>query len=81
MLVQHFKIEKVFYEVQQANAARLPSLNISASFGTAGSNVDAINSLFSNPLLKVGGGLVSPLFNNGKLKKNVEVKTLGKSRL
>lgn len=74
MLVQHFKIEKVFYEVQQANAARLPSLNISASFGTAGSNVDAINSLFSNPLLKVGGGLVSPLFNNGKLKKNVEVK-------
>ncbi|WP_407517352.1 TolC family protein [Elizabethkingia anophelis] len=74
ILVQHFKIEKAFYEVQQANAARLPSLNISASFGTAGSNVDAINSLFSNPLLKVGGGLVSPLFNNGKLKKNVEVK-------
>ncbi len=74
ILVQHFKIEKAFYEVQQANAARLPSLNINASFGTAGSNVDAINSLFSNPLLKVGGGLVSPLFNNGKLKKNVEIK-------
>ncbi|WP_411897932.1 TolC family protein [Elizabethkingia occulta] len=74
ILVQHFKIEKAFYEVQQANAARLPSLNINASFGTAGSNVDAINSLFSNPLLKVGGGLASPLFNNGKLKKNVEIK-------
>ncbi|SIT24554.1 efflux transporter, outer membrane factor (OMF) lipoprotein, NodT family [Chryseobacterium ureilyticum] len=70
----HFQIEKAFYEVQQANAARLPSLTISSSLGTAGSNVEAINSLFSNPLLKVGGGLVSPIFNSGKLKKNVEIK-------
>lgn len=70
----HFQIEKAFYEVQQANAARLPSLSISSSFGTAGSNVESINSLFSNPLLKVGGGLVSPLFNSGKLKKNIEIK-------
>ncbi|WP_250253258.1 TolC family protein [Chryseobacterium sp. Marseille-Q3244] len=71
----HFQIEKSFYEVQQAKAARLPSLNINTSLGTAGSNVEAINSLFSNPLLRVGGGLVSPIFNNGKLKKNVEIKT------
>ncbi|MFS4470586.1 TolC family protein [Chryseobacterium sp. T20] len=70
----HFQIEKVFYEVQEAKAARLPSLNISSSLGSAGSNVESINSLFSNPLVKVGGGLVSPLFNGGKLKKNVEVK-------
>ncbi|WP_433628598.1 TolC family protein [Chryseobacterium cucumeris] len=70
----HFQIEKSFYEVQEAKAARLPSLNISSSLGSAGSNVESINSLFSNPLIKVGGGLVSPLFNGGKLKKNVEVK-------
>ncbi|GAB0156449.1 TolC family protein [Chryseobacterium sp. Alg-005] len=70
----HFRIEKAFYEVQEAHAARLPSLSISTSFGTAGSNVAPINSLFSNPLLKVGTGLVSPLFNGGKLKKNVEIK-------
>ncbi|MEG0926078.1 TolC family protein [Chryseobacterium sp.] len=70
----HFQIEKAFYEVQQAKAARLPSISISSSLGTAGSNVESLNSLFSNPLLKVGSGLVSPLFNNGKLKKNVEIK-------
>ncbi|RKE80529.1 TolC family protein [Chryseobacterium sp. AG363] len=70
----HFQIENAFYEVQEAKAARLPSLNISSSLGSAGSNVESINSLFSNPLIKVGGGLVSPLFNGGKLKKNVEVK-------
>jgi NodT family efflux transporter outer membrane factor (OMF) lipoprotein len=71
---RHFQIEKAFYEVQQAKAARLPSLSISSTLGTASSNVESINSLFSNPLLQVGGGLVSPLFNNGKLKKNVEIK-------
>ena len=77
----HFQIEKSFYEVQQAKAARLPSLNINTSLGTAGSNVEAINSLFSNPLLRVGGGLVSPLFNNGKLKKNVEIKNSQQKQL
>lgn len=72
--VSQFQIEKSFYEVQEAKAARLPSLSISSSLGTAGSNVESINSLFSNPLLKVGSGLVSPIFNNGKLKKNVDIK-------
>ncbi|MCQ9638517.1 TolC family protein [Chryseobacterium sp. WG14] len=71
---RHFQIEKAFYEVQQANAARLPSLSINTSLGTASSNAESINSLFSNPLLKAGSGLVSPVFNHGKLKKNVEIK-------
>lgn len=70
----HFQIEKAFYEVQQAKAARLPSLTISSSLGTAGSNIEVINSIFSNPLLRAGGSLVSPLFNSGKLKKNLEIK-------
>lgn len=70
----HFRIEKAFYEVYEAKAARLPSFSISSSLGAANSNVEAINSLFSNPLLKVGSGLVSPLFNGGKFKKNVEIK-------
>lgn len=76
-----FQIEKAFYEVQEAKAARLPSLSISSSLGTAGSNVESINSLFSNPLLKVGSGLVSPIFNNGKLKKNVEIKNSQQKQL
>nr|WP_315033649.1 TolC family protein [uncultured Chryseobacterium sp.] len=72
--VCHFQIEKAFYEVQEAQAARLPSLYINSSLGTASSNVESINAIFSNPLLRIGSGLVSPLFNNGKLKKNVEIK-------
>ncbi|MCE3076315.1 TolC family protein [Chryseobacterium gwangjuense] len=75
VMAQQFQIERSFYEVQEAKAARLPSINISTSFGAAETNVEGINNLFSNPLLKIGGGLVTPIFNSGKLKKNIEVKT------
>lgn len=74
ILASHYQIEKSFYEVQVAKAARLPSVNISSSLGTASSNVQAINSLFSSPLINLGGGMVSPIFNGGRLKKNVEIK-------
>ncbi|SIQ98968.1 Outer membrane protein TolC [Chryseobacterium sp. RU37D] len=74
ILAQHFLIEKSFYEVKEAKASRLPSLSISSIFGAANTNLNAINSLFSNPLLNVGGSIVSPLFNGSKLKKNVEIK-------
>ncbi|WP_459415439.1 TolC family protein [Flagellimonas marinaquae] len=73
ILASHYQIESAFLEVQEAKAARLPSLNISSSFGVASSNVKVVNSLFSNPLLNVGGGLVTPIFNGGKLKRNVEI--------
>ncbi len=75
IMMQLFQIESIFYEVQEAKAARLPSLNISAAFGAAETNVGGISNLFSNPLIKVGGGLTTPIFNGGRLKKNVEIKT------
>lgn len=75
IMAQQFQIESSFYEIQEAKAARLPAINISAAFGAAETNVEGISNLFSNPLIKVGGGLTTPIFNGGKLKKNVEVKT------
>ncbi len=73
ILAQHYLIEKEFYEVQVAKAARLPSLSISSTIGGASTNVGAINSIFSNPLINVGGSLATPIFNGGKLKKNVAI--------
>lgn len=73
ILAAHYQIERAFLEVQEAKAARLPSLGISSSFGVASSNVNTVNNLFSNPLLNVGGGLSTPIFNSGKLKRNVEI--------
>lgn len=75
IMAQQFRVESIFYEVQEAKAARLPSINIGASLGSAETNVSGISNLFSNPLIKVGGALTTPIFNGGKLKKNVEVKT------
>ncbi|QIH32726.1 TolC family protein [Sphingobacterium sp. DR205] len=75
IMAKQFQIESNFYQVQEAKAARLPALNIGAGFGAAETNVAGISNLFSNPLIKVGGGITTPIFNNGKLKKNVEIKT------
>ena len=75
IMAWQFRIERSFYEVQEAKAARLPSISISTGFGATETNVAGIGKLFSNPLIRVGGGLTTPIFNGGKLKKNVEVKT------
>lgn len=74
ILARHYLIEKVFYEVQEAKAARLPSLSIGSTFGGGSTNVQSISSLYSNPLIKIGGSLTTPIFNGGKLKTNVEIK-------
>ncbi len=73
ILSKHYQIERAFLEIQEARAARLPSLKLSSSFGIAHSNVAVINDLFSNPLINIGGNLLTPLFNSGKLKKNIEI--------
>lgn len=73
ILARHYQLEAQFYELQEAKAARLPSLGLKTSVGVANTNVAAINGLFSNPLINVGGNLVSPIFNGGKLKKNVAI--------
>jgi NodT family efflux transporter outer membrane factor (OMF) lipoprotein len=75
IMARQFQVESSFYEVQEARLARLPSVNISAAVGAAETNVAGISNLFSNPLIRIGGGLTTPIFNGGKLKKNVEVKT------
>lgn len=74
ILARHYQIEQLFYEVQVAKFSRLPSINLSSTLGGANTNVSAINSLYSNPLVKVGGNLTTPIFNGGQLKTNVEIK-------
>jgi outer membrane protein TolC len=76
ILAQHYQLEKAFLEIQEARAARLPSIGISSSFGVAQTNVQEINNLFSNPLVNLGGNLITPLFNGGKLKRNLEIKNI-----
>lgn len=74
VLANQYKVESAFYQVQQAELSRLPSINIGLSAGAAFTNIDALNTLYSNPLVNLGGGLVAHIFNSGALKKNVEIK-------
>lgn len=70
VLANQYLIESAFYQVQEAKLSRLPSINIGLSEGAAFTNIDALNTLYSNPL----GGVVAPIFNYGALKRNVEIR-------
>lgn len=74
ILAAEFLIEQSFFQVIEAKAARLPAIRLIASTGGANSNIDFINSTFSNPFATIGSGLITPLFNGGALKKNLEIK-------
>lgn len=74
VLANQYLIESAFYQVQEAKISRLPSINIGLSTGAAFTNIDALNQLYSNPLVNLGGGVVAPIFNYGALKRNVEIR-------
>jgi outer membrane protein TolC len=52
-----------------AKADLLPSVRLSAAFGTAGANV-----LYGDPFTvwSAGGSVLAPLFNNGRLRAQVD---------
>jgi multidrug efflux system outer membrane protein len=54
-----------------AEAARFPSLSLTASFGVKSTSLGEINA--ANSFLNVGANLLSPIFNAGKNKARVEV--------
>lgn len=65
------QVAAAFYTIQVAQAARLPSLSLTGSAGTASSDLrDAINA--PDPFWSLGAGLFAPLFAGGELKANVE---------
>lgn len=73
ILARQYLIEKAFYEVQVAKASQLPSISINSAFSGLFTNIEKINSLYSNPFIKVGADLTTPIFNGGKLKTNVKI--------
>ena len=65
------QVAAAFYTIQVAQAARLPSISLTGSAGTASSDLrDAINA--PDPFWSLGAGLFAPLFAGGELKANVE---------
>lgn len=68
------QVAAAFYTIQVAEAARLPSLSLTGSTGTASSDLrDAISA--PDPFWNLAAGLFAPIFAGGDLKANVEIAT------
>jgi len=68
------QVAAAFYTIQVAQAARLPSLALTGSAGTASSDLrDAIGA--PDPFWNLAAGLFAPIFAGGELKANVEIAT------
>jgi NodT family efflux transporter outer membrane factor (OMF) lipoprotein len=68
------QVASAFYTIQVAEAARLPSLTLTGSTGTASSDLrDVIGA--PDPFWNLAAGLFAPIFAGGDLKANVEIAT------
>ena len=74
LVAAEHQVAAAFYTIQVAQAARLPSLVLIGSTGTASSDLlDAISA--PDPFWNLAAGLFAPLFAGGELKANVEAAT------
>jgi NodT family efflux transporter outer membrane factor (OMF) lipoprotein len=68
------RVAAAYHTIQVAQAARLPSLTLTGSAGTASSELrDAVG--LPDPFWSLAAGLFAPIFAGGELKANVEIAT------
>ena len=68
------RVAAAFYQVEEAKAARLPRISLTAS-GTSISSELFVLKNHDNPVWSVGAGLVLPIFTGGALQAQVEIRT------
>jgi NodT family efflux transporter outer membrane factor (OMF) lipoprotein len=68
------RVAAAFYGVEEAKAARLPRITLSASATSVSSDLIVLMS-HSNPVIGLGLGLFAPLFTGGALEAQVEIRT------
>lgn len=68
------RVAAAFYRVEEAKAARLPRITLTASLNTISSEVFVLQDR-DNPVWSAGAGLVAPLFLGGQLQSQVEIRT------
>ena len=68
------RVAAAFYRVEEAKAARLPRISLTASVNTISSEVFVLQDR-NNPVWSAGAGLVAPLFLGGQLQSQVEIRT------
>lgn len=68
------RVAAAFYRTQQAAAARLPTLSLTAGVNSIKSDVFVLQDR-ENPTWSVGGTILAPIFNGGALQAQVEQRT------
>ena len=67
------RVAAAFNQTEEARAARLPTLSLTATLGAVSSDMIMLKSN-SNPIGGFGGSLLWPLFNAGALEAQVEIR-------
>ena len=68
------RVAAAFYRVEEAKAARLPRISLTASVNSISSEVFVLKDR-ENPVWSAGASLVAPLFLGGQLQAQIEVRT------
>lgn len=69
------RVAAAFNRVQEAKAARLPSLRLTGSVGYLDSDVVVLKESLNNPVAGLAAGLLAPIFHGGELQAQVRVRT------
>jgi NodT family efflux transporter outer membrane factor (OMF) lipoprotein len=69
------RVASAFHSVQEAKAARLPQISLTASFGALSSDVLQLKEDFENPVASIGASLLAPIFRGGQLQAQVDIRT------
>jgi NodT family efflux transporter outer membrane factor (OMF) lipoprotein len=68
------RVAAAFYGVQEAKAARLPSISLTASVDDISSDLFVLKDR-NNPVWSAGASLLQPVFNAGALQTQVRIRT------
>lgn len=68
------RVAAAFYRVEEAKAARLPRISLTAGVTSISSELFVLKQQ-DNPVWSVGAGLLAPIFLGGALQSQVEIRT------
>ena len=68
------RVAAAFYRVEEAKAARLPRISLTASVNTISSEVFVLKDR-DNPVWSFGAGITAPIFLGGQLQAQVDIRT------
>lgn len=75
MVAAERRVAAAFDRVGEAKAAQLPQLSLTAGIGTLSSEVLEFKDDYENPAFGVGASLLAPIYQGGRLKAQVAVRT------